>query len=149
RNEPRDLRGIAQFAFFAAASEGTPRIESRHAVIAIESWAARNASSVVPPPKTADAALHIARKEEGYSAPYYPAVAENSITAYAPPVLEQAAAHAAYSDVTADEASSAPNSLIRRQVLSFIEAEARHVPTVILAEKRRWIRRSVEMTVAF
>lgn len=63
RGLPRDLRGIAQFAFFAAASEGASQIDSRHVARAMESWIAQNAEpGVAEKPRSAERAPRIAPK---------------------------------------------------------------------------------------
>jgi hypothetical protein len=160
RGSQRDLRGIAQFAFFAAASEGASRIESRHAVIAIESWSAQNANAVPQKarPAVETARQSIPRAEELYGPPQRASHAlvtiENKTAIAAPPAsdAEPPAGETALAPFGADDETSLPGtspSLIRRQVASFIEAEARHVPTEIQSPKRRWIMRSVQMTAVF
>ena len=174
----RDLRAIAQFAFFAAASEGASRIESRHAVIAMESWAAQNGNALAQRPRTAETGLRVFPAADANpvtpalpQAPLQPPAApetaprqalvvlgNKSVIAAAPaphapaadaePVTAEMASISYNADAEAGSVVTSP-SLIRRQVLSFIEAEARAVPAKIQVAKRRWLRRSVEMTAAF
>ena len=100
RGLPRDLRGIAQFAFFAAASEGASQIDSRHVAIAMESWTAQNGE---------------------------PGVGEKLRRAEtAPPVV-----------------STLP---IRRDVLPTTGIAA---TAEFQLPKRRWVKRSVEITAVF
>jgi hypothetical protein len=112
RGLPRDLRGIAQFAFFAAASEGASRIDSRHVAIAMESWIAQNGE---------------------------PGVAEKSRRAERTPRVGLRPA----SDVGPPVVSTFP---IRREVLASTEIA---VTAEFQLPKRRWVKRSVEITAAF
>jgi hypothetical protein len=218
----RDLRGIAQFAFFAAASEGAWRIDTRHVVIAMESWAAQNGSAAPLKPRAAETALRMipvaqaaspvevppqalgaledesllaapaasdaegstqipATPEDGsihtalptHDADSSPQVSPQVSGAFEnqsviatslayevwPPFDSEPAVDAESADAQTaclsgnaqDEAASTvtSNSLIRQQVLSFIEAEARAAPERIALPRRRRLRRAAEMTAAF
>jgi hypothetical protein len=139
RGLPRDLRGIAQFAFFAAASEGSSQIDSRHVAIAIETWIAQNEGADVKA-RAAETTLRAIAKAADDSL-QAPAAFENESAVAAPPASDTKAPGA--------DATGMSSSLIRRQVLSFIEAEARKASVETPLPKRHWVRRSVEMTAAF
>jgi hypothetical protein len=116
RGLPRDLRGIAQFAFFAAASEGASQIDSRHVAIAMESWTAQNGE---------------------------PGVGEKLRRAERAPRVGPRAA----SDVGAETAPPVVSTLpIRRDVLPTTGIAA---TAEFQLPKRRWVKRSVEITAVF
>jgi hypothetical protein len=119
---PRDLRGIAQFAFFAAASEGVSQIDCRHVAGARETWVAQNGEPVIAHPRFPESRARVCAA---------PAPEAKVVPAPVP------------STVSPSAASISP---IRREVIFSTQPAA---PAESVSPKRRWVRRAVEATAAF
>jgi hypothetical protein len=117
---PRALRGIAQLAFFAAASEGASRIECRHVTGARDTWVAQNGEPPGAKPRLPEITARV------FAAPAH----ELKVEPAPAPALPAAP-------------QSTPVAAIRREVTFTVK------PEEPISPKRQWVRRSVEATAAF
>ena len=118
---PRALRGIAQFAFFGAASEGVSQIDCRHVTGASHTWVAQSGEPMSAKPRPPETTARV----------------------YAIPA--EARAEPAPAPAPAVVPTPSPVASIRREVTFSVKPKAAEP----LSPKRQWVRRAVEATAAF